>query len=61
VNKAARYCTGAVGGEVLISPEVHERVWQIVEVEQTTIQTKHEGDFEAYRVNGLRLDSLAKK
>jgi len=61
VNKAARYCTGAVGGEVLISPEVHERVWQIVEVEQTTIQTKHEGDFEAYRVNGIRLDSLAKK
>lgn len=61
VNKAARYCTGAIGGEVLISPEVHERVWQIVQVEQTTIQTKHEGDFQAYRVNGIRAGSRAEK
>jgi adenylate cyclase len=61
VNKAARYCTGAVGGEVLISPEVHEHVWQIVQVEQTTIQTKHEGNFQAYRVNGIRAEFAREK
>jgi adenylate cyclase len=56
VNKAALYCTGAAGGEVLISPEVHERVWQIVQVEQTTIQAKHGGNFPAYRVNGVKAE-----
>jgi hypothetical protein len=35
----------------VISPEVHERVWKIVDTERKTIATKHEGDFVAYRVN----------
>jgi adenylate cyclase len=56
VNKASRYCAGAAGGEVLISPEVHERVWQIVHVERTTIESKQEGNFTAYRVNGIRAE-----
>lgn len=51
VNRAARYCAGAAAGEILISPEVHERVWKMVETERKTIATKHEGDFVAYRVN----------
>jgi adenylate cyclase len=51
VNRTARYCAGAVAGEVVISPEVHERVWKIVDTERKTIATKHEGDFVAYRVN----------
>jgi adenylate cyclase len=50
VNRAARYCAGAGPGEVLISPEMHERVWRNAETQQTSIQTKHEGDFVAYRV-----------
>ncbi|MGB0037062.1 MAG: adenylate/guanylate cyclase domain-containing protein [Candidatus Acidiferrales bacterium] len=50
VNRAARYCAAAEGGEVLISPEVHERVWQIVETVRKKIQTKHEGEFDAYCV-----------
>jgi class 3 adenylate cyclase len=54
VNKASRYCAGAAGSEVLISPELHERVRQIVQVELTTIETKHEGSFQAYRVSGMR-------
>jgi adenylate cyclase len=54
VNKASRYCTGAAGGEVVISPEVHERVWRIVQIEPTTIETKHEGNFLAYRVKGVK-------
>jgi adenylate cyclase len=54
VNKASRFCDGARAGEVLISPEVHQRVWKIVQAEQTTITTKHEGDFPAFRIHGLR-------
>lgn len=54
VNRASRYCAGAAGGEVLISPDLYERVWRIVEAERITIQTKHEGDFVAYRVKGFK-------
>ena len=54
VNRAARYCSAAAPKEVLISPDVHERVWRLVEAEPTSIKTKHEGDFPAYRVTALR-------
>jgi adenylate cyclase len=57
VNKASRYCTGAAKGEVLISPAVHARVWQIVQIEQTSIETKHEGNFPAYRVKCVKCGS----
>lgn len=54
VNKSSRYCAAAGKGEVLISPEVHERVWRIVEVEQRTIPTKHEGSLLAYHVTRVK-------
>jgi len=54
VNRTARYTAGAAGEQILISPEVHERVWRLVEAEKTTIATKHEGDLAAYRVLGLK-------
>jgi adenylate cyclase len=54
VNRAARYCAAASAGEILISPEVHERVWKIVETQRKTIATKHEGDFIAYSVNSSK-------
>lgn len=60
VNKASRYCAGAAGGEVVISPEMHERVWRIVQIEPTTVETKHEGNFLAYRVKGVK-DGVAKE
>lgn len=60
VNKSNRYCAGALGGEVVISPEVHERVWRILEVEPTTIETKHEGNFLAYRIRSIK-DTSAKR
>ncbi|HEY2882911.1 MAG TPA: adenylate/guanylate cyclase domain-containing protein [Pirellulales bacterium] len=50
VNKTARFCAAAQGGEVLISPEMHQRVWKIVRAQTTTIKTKHEGDWPAFRV-----------
>ena len=54
VNKTARYCAGAAGGEILISPEMHQHVWRIVQIERRAIETKHEGNFLAYRVNGIK-------
>lgn len=54
VNFTARYCAGARGGEVLLSPEMHQRVWEHVEAERTLVQTKHEGSLSAYRVIRLR-------
>ena len=57
VNRAARYCDGADGGEVLISPDVHQRVWRLVEAEPVSVATKHEGSLAAYRV--ARLSAVA--
>lgn len=54
VNRAARYCAGAEPGEVLISPELHQRVWKEVDVEACTVSTKHEGTLSAYRVKRLK-------
>jgi class 3 adenylate cyclase/pSer/pThr/pTyr-binding forkhead associated (FHA) protein len=54
VNLTERYCSAAAGGEILISQQVHERMWCVAETEQTTIQTKHEGEFLAYRVKRLK-------
>ncbi|HEY0545132.1 MAG TPA: adenylate/guanylate cyclase domain-containing protein [Pyrinomonadaceae bacterium] len=49
-NRASRYCAGAREGEVLISPDMHQWVWNLITAEQTTIETKHEGNFTAYRI-----------
>jgi adenylate cyclase len=54
VNRASRYCDGAKATEVLISPEIHERVWKFVNAEPVSISTKHEGDLQAYRVKQIR-------
>jgi adenylate cyclase len=56
VNRAHRYGDAAHGKDVLISPEVHEHVWRLVEAEEITIPTKHEGDLRAYRVTSLKTD-----
>jgi adenylate cyclase len=57
VNRASRYCAGASGGEVLVSPEMHERVWRIAELEPISIETKHEGTFSGYRLRSLKEDA----
>ena len=44
----------AAGGDIVISPDMYERLWRMAETEQTTIHTKHEGDFVAYRVKRLK-------
>lgn len=54
VNRAARFCDGAKGAEVLISAELHQRVWNITDADPISIATKHEGDLPAYRVKRIR-------
>lgn len=54
VNRASRYCDGAGVGEVLISPEMYQRVWEMVGEEKTIIKTKHEGNLPAYRIVELK-------
>jgi len=53
-NWTARYCDGAAGGEILISPAMHQRLWRHIDTELITIATKHEGSLGAYRLKGLR-------
>jgi adenylate cyclase len=49
-NFASRYCNGAGPGEILISPDVYGRVVNKFKCEKTQIETKHEGNFPAFRV-----------
>jgi hypothetical protein len=49
-SKSAHYCTGATKGEMLISAEMHEWLWRILQIEPMTIETKQDRDFLAYRV-----------
>lgn len=50
VNYASRHCDNAPGGQVLISEELHARVWRQFETDLTHITPKHETPRPAYRV-----------
>jgi len=54
VNRTARYCAAAAEHQILMSPEMHEHVWRLVEADHTTIATKHEGNMVAYRVHRFK-------
>jgi adenylate cyclase len=56
VNRTQRYCAAASAWEILISPELCDRVKTLVETKATTIQTKHEGQLKAYKVLSLLAD-----
>ena len=55
VNRASRYCDGAGPGQVLISPEMYQRVFRLVTAKQIAIRTKHEGDLAAYCVERIKV------
>jgi adenylate cyclase len=55
VNRASRYCDGAGPGQVLISPELYQRVFKLVTAKQITIATKHEGNLAAYTVERIKV------
>jgi adenylate cyclase len=54
VNLASRYSTGAKGGTILVSPEVHAVAWAELSAVKITIPTKHEGTITAYQIEKLR-------
>jgi adenylate cyclase len=49
-NLAARYCSGAGKGEILISPQVHAHVFNKVKSERIQITIKHGGTLDAFRI-----------
>ncbi len=62
VNRTTRYCTGADGGEVVISPEVYRRVAEAVDVTAKIIRTKHpesEPDMPAYVVKAWKANDTS--
>ena len=50
VNRATRYCEAAGPGEIVMSPEVHQWVWRMVQSEPVTVAIKHEGTGFALRL-----------
>jgi len=54
VNRASRYCAGAKGGQILLSSALFQHCWKGAVVEATQIETKHEGQFEAYELKSLK-------
>ena len=59
VNRTARYCSAAEGGQVLVSAEMYERVWKVADTEKVTIKTKHEGDLSPIGSSPSRIRSRA--
>jgi adenylate cyclase len=56
VNRATRYCEGAGPGQILMSAQVHQWVWRLVQSEPVTINVKHEGPLPALRLRGMKGD-----
>ena len=54
VNRAATYCKGAQDGDVLIGPEVYQKVFKIIEADRATVSNKELGEFHCYRVKSLK-------
>jgi adenylate cyclase len=50
VNRAARYCEAAGPGEIVMSPQVHQWVWRMVQSEPVSVAIKHEGTAFALRL-----------
>jgi len=54
ITRAAIYSRGAQAGEVLIGPEVYQKVFKIIEADRATVADKVHGDFHCYRVKSLK-------
>ena len=53
VNLTSRYCSAAGPGDIIISPQVYEKLWRNIQVETTEVATKHEGNLNAYKLIGF--------
>ncbi|MFA6547049.1 MAG: adenylate/guanylate cyclase domain-containing protein [Limisphaerales bacterium] len=54
VTRAMHYCKGAHDGEVLIGPEVYQKVFKIIEADRSTVSLEGIGEFHCYRVKSLK-------
>jgi adenylate cyclase len=54
VNCAARYCDEACGGEILISPQVYQQVWEIAESSPVNVKTEHEGNLPGFYIKSVK-------
>ncbi|MBI5802807.1 MAG: FHA domain-containing protein [Verrucomicrobia bacterium] len=54
ITRASHYCKGAHDGEVLIGPEVYQKVFKIIEADRATVSHKELGEFHCYRVKALK-------
>lgn len=54
ITRASHYCKGAQNGEVLIGPEVYQKVFKIIEADRATVSHKDLGEFHCYRVKSLK-------
>ncbi len=54
ITRASAYCKGAHDGEVLIGPEVYQKVFKIIEADRATVAHKELGEFHCYRVKSLK-------
>jgi adenylate cyclase len=54
ITRASHYCKGAHDGEVLIGPEVYQKVFKIIEADRATVSHKELGEFHCYRVKSLK-------
>lgn len=54
ITRASNYCKGAHDGEVLIGPEVYQKVFKIIEADRATVSHKELGEFHCYRVKSLK-------
>jgi adenylate cyclase len=54
VNCAARYRDEACGGEVLISPQVYQQVWEIAESSPVSVKTEHEGNLPGFYIKSVK-------
>lgn len=54
VKRATGFCKGAENGEVLIGPELYQKVFKMIDAERSTVTHAEFGEFHCYRVKGLK-------
>ena len=52
--KAKGFCRGAENGDVLIGPELYQKVFKIIEADRSSIVHAELGEIPCYRVKGLK-------
>ena len=52
--RAKGFCKGAENGEILIGPELYQKVFKIIDAERSSVAHKDFGEFHCYRVKGVK-------